>query len=113
MVHLIDYKEVRTLDGARQYKSTRLQQENDCGQAKARLLYMSLHSETMAGGELVLSDAALERWEAVLPGTGREDRLEIRLREVVGRVAGCSRATSPVSGQGRTHTASSFALLER
>ena len=72
MVHLVDYKVVRTLDVARPYKSTRLQQENDCSEAKARLVYMSLHSETMAGGEVVLSDAALERWEAVLPGSVRE-----------------------------------------
>jgi hypothetical protein len=72
MVHLVDYKAVRALDGARTYKSTRLQQENDCSQSKARLLYMSLHSETMAGGEVVLSDAALEQWDSVLPGTGRE-----------------------------------------
>jgi hypothetical protein len=72
MVHLVDYKEGRTLDGASPYKSTRLQQENDCGQAKARLVYVSLHSEAMAGGEVVLSDAALERWEAVPPGSGRE-----------------------------------------
>jgi hypothetical protein len=112
MAHLIDYKEDRTLDGAKPYKSTRLQQENDCGQAKARLLYMSLHSETMAGGELVLSDAALERWEAVLPGTGRETVWKFACGEAVERVAGCSRATSPVSGQGRTHTASSFTLRE-
>ena len=72
MVHLVDYKAVRTLDGTRPYKSTRLQQENDCSQSKARLLYISLHSETMAGGEVVLSDAALERWEAIQSGSGRE-----------------------------------------
>lgn len=72
MLHLIDYKTVRTPAGATPYKSTRLQQENDCSGAKARLLYISLYSRSMAGGEIVLSDAALEKWEPVTPGSGRE-----------------------------------------
>lgn len=71
MWDLADFKAIRTVSG-KSYLSTRTQYEYDCAEAKSRLLEVSAHSENMAHGETVYSNANPRDWRPNPPGSGIE-----------------------------------------
>lgn len=57
--------------------SRRMRYEYDCKQERMRILGISGHSRSMAGGEILLTAGEDNNWEAIAPGTVAETMLEI------------------------------------
>ena len=52
----------------RQYMSTKVQVEYGCRSEKVRLLYSSIHSGSLGGGETLLTNSTPSNWEPFGPG---------------------------------------------
>lgn len=68
MWQLLDYKAVQSMSGS-SYLSVKSQYEFDCKEYQFRELYLSLYSEKMGGGEVVVSGSGAIQWLPVPPET--------------------------------------------
>ena len=59
----------KLLVGDKRSLSFKKDQEYDCNQQRARILYISWHSENMGAGELIGSDRTPGSWRPMLRGT--------------------------------------------
>ena len=57
--------------------SLRLRTEFDCKQERSRILGISGHSGSMAGGTVLSTEGEENQWDAIAPGTVAETMLEI------------------------------------
>ncbi|MBI5438346.1 MAG: hypothetical protein HY936_05280 [Nitrosomonadales bacterium] len=66
MRSLIDHKTPLSRAG-KTFMSVKAQHEFNCVEAQARMLFASVHSENMGGGERVATDYKIENWSLVQP----------------------------------------------
>ncbi len=69
MWDLTDFRTGKVLSGDKRSLSFRKEQEYDCDNQQARILYISWHSGNMGAGEIIGSDRAPGDWRPVLRGT--------------------------------------------
>ncbi|TAK71575.1 MAG: hypothetical protein EPO19_04670 [Betaproteobacteria bacterium] len=69
MWDLTDFRTGKALSGDKRSLSFRKEQEYDCSGQRARILYISWHSENMGTGEILGSDRTPGDWRPVLRGT--------------------------------------------
>lgn len=60
------------LDNRESFKSEKAEYEYDCKLAQSRLLYFTLHTESMAGGEVVDFNVVPSQWMRISAGSGLE-----------------------------------------
>lgn len=65
---LFDYATVRTLSGE-PFQSATMQNEIDCAGRKNRILFVSSHSKSMAGGHVVSTSTGDAPWTRIAPKT--------------------------------------------
>lgn len=73
MAQMWDLTDFRTggkvLGGDKRSLSFKKEQEYDCNEQRARILYISWHSENMGAGKIIGSDRTPGDWRPVLRGT--------------------------------------------
>ena len=73
MAQMWDLTDFRTggkvISGDKRSLSFKKDQEYDCNGQRARILYISWHSENMGAGEILGSDRSPGDWRPILPGT--------------------------------------------
>jgi hypothetical protein len=72
MWSLLEYRETQTQDGFEPFRSSRSQAEYDCQDERARTVYLTNHSGSMAGGNTVYTSTRPFDWIPVPPRTLRE-----------------------------------------
>lgn len=72
MWDLLDGKSDGLTKANKRFISQKSQQEYDCKEEQVRLLYFSLHSQPMGGGEVVYSSPEPEKWSPIPPNSVSE-----------------------------------------
>jgi hypothetical protein len=82
MWSLLDYKTIQRREGGPPYLSLTTQFEYNCYEQRSRMLALTVYSENMGRGEVVIAQTFADRpWEAVQPGTRSEMIWEIACKQ--------------------------------
>ena len=68
MWDLHNFTSAQTLGPDKSYLSSKMQEEYDCKERRARMLYISWYSQNMGEGEMVGRDSEPNNWRPVSPG---------------------------------------------